>query len=162
VADLATHLCTALLPAAILGYRRVGPIAVGTVLPDLISRVLPMALEAAALRGWPVPNALIVPWGVLHEPIPLALVCVLLASVAVERERREVLIGLWVGCALHLALDLFQDHHGHGYYLLAPLWLGRFEIAAIGSEATVPWAPWLAGLTFVAWAVRHAVGRRPR
>jgi hypothetical protein len=111
------------------------------------------------LRGWPVPNALIVPWGVLHEPIPLALVCVLLASCAVERERREVFFGLVGGCALHLALDLFQDHHGHGYYLLAPLWLGRFEVGWIGSEATVPLAPWLAAATALTWLARRAIGQ---
>jgi len=151
--DLVTHLCTALLPAAFLPQRRyVVVVALGTVLPDLGSRVIPVALDR--LFGSVLPDAFFYPFGILHEPVALVLVCVLLALAFVEEQRRAVFGALILGVALHLGLDVLQDHHGEGYYLLAPLSLGRFELGWMGSEATVKIAGPLILLTALAWAIR--------
>ncbi len=155
MADLVTHLCTVLLPAGILGYRRVGPAAVGVALPDVLARVVPLGLVELVKAGVPLPEAAVAGWGVLHEPIPLALAGFVLVGGVVARERREAGIGLAIGAALHLAVDLLQDHHGRGYFLLAPLSIGRYELGLIGSEATVGVAPWLALATALVWAARR-------
>lgn len=157
--DLVTHLCTALLPAAFLPRSRyVGVVALGTVLPDIGSRVIPIGLDR--LFGSVLPDAVWYPFGVLHEPIALVLTCALLALVFVEEQRRAVFGALMLGCALHLGLDVLQDHHGQGYHLLFPFSWGRFELGWIGSEATVPVAGPLAGVTGLAWGVRWWRDRR--
>ncbi len=160
MADLVTHLCTVLLPAGILGYRRVGPAAVGVALPDLLARVVPLGLVELVKAGIPLPEAVVAGWGVLHEPIPLALAGFVLVGAVVARERREAGIGLAIGAVLHLAVDLLQDHHGRGYFLLAPFSIGRYELGLIGSEATVGVAPWLALVTAVVWAARLRISAR--
>ncbi len=155
MADLVTHLATALLPGALVG-RRIAAVALGTALPDLGARVAPMALEALQQRGLPVPDGLILAFGVLHEPLPLVLLCAVLAGAFAPGVRVPTLLGLWLGCGIHLALDVTQDHHGQGYFLLAPFHLGRYELGWIGSEATVDWAPGLAIATAAAWLARWA------
>jgi hypothetical protein len=159
VADLVTHLATALLPGALVG-RWIAPVAVGVALPDLGARVVPMGLEALQQLGAPIPDGLILSFAVLHEPIPLALVCTTLVAAVARAERRRTLLGLWGGCAVHQALDVLQDHHGQGYYLLAPFSLDRYELGLLGSEATVAWAPWLALATAAAWVGRWALRRK--
>jgi hypothetical protein len=159
VADLVTHLASVLLPAAVVGARRIGPVIVGVGAPDVLARALPMALEAAVHAGVPIPEALILPWGVLHEPIPLALVAVLAAEGMVPADQRAFLRGFALGALAHLGLDVLQDHHGLGYTLLAPFSSARFELGWIGSEATVRWAPGLAAVTALAWIGRWQLDR---
>lgn len=155
MADLVTHLATVLLPAAFVRHRAISIVALGVVLPDLASRVPGEALEKLHELGAPVPSWAVMPWGVTHEPIPLLLVCVLVTLLFRERDRGVVLGALVLGCAAHLGLDLLQDHHGHGYHLLFPLHWGDWELGWLHSEATVAWAPWLASITGVAWAIRR-------
>lgn len=162
MADLVTHLCTVLLPAGVLGYRRVGPAAVGVALPDLLARVVPLGLVELVKAGAPIPEAAVAGWSVLHEPIPLGLAGFVLAGAVVQRERREAAVGLAIGAALHILVDLLQDHHGRGYFLFAPFSIGRWELGLIGSEATVGVAPWLAAATASVWAARIAVERARR
>lgn len=162
MADLVTHLCTALLPGVLVGrWRWVAPTALGTVLPDLGSRVVPLGLEQIG-RLVPLPDVVFWPWGVLHEPVGCVLTAAAIALCFVPRDRRVVLAGLLLGCALHLGLDVLQDHHGEGYALLVPVSLATFELGWIGSEATVGWALPLAGLTGLAWTLRIWADRRPR
>lgn len=152
MADLVTHLCTALLPGAFLRGRALGAVVLGVALPDLISRAPALGLELLDRIGVvPIPDVLLLPWGVYHEPVALLLACGLLSLAFVRRDRAVALIGLIGGCALHLGLDLLQDHHGQGYFLLAPCSLQRFELGLVGSEATVPLALPLALTTSVTW-----------
>lgn len=160
MADLVTHLCSALLPGAFLRGRALGAVVFGTVLPDLISRVPPLALELTERIGvLRVPDALLLPWGIFHEPVALVPACTLLALAFARHDRWLALTGLLGGCALHLGLDLLQDHHGNGYFLLAPCSLERYELGLIGSEATVHIAVPLALVTFVTWST---VGKQRR
>jgi hypothetical protein len=157
VADLVTHLCVVLLPGTLVRSPLVVVVAAGTVLPDALGRAIPLTLDAARRAGAPVPEALIWPWSALHEPFGWALVSVLIATLFVVRQRWPVLCALWLGGALHTALDVLQDHHGQGYLLLAPFTTRTFELGWIGSEATVGVALPLALLTTMAWVLRWIV-----
>jgi hypothetical protein len=155
VADLVTHVCVVLLPGALVRSPLVAAVAVGTVIPDVCGRAVPLALDAVRRAGGPVPESVIWPWAALHEPLGWSLVCVLIAMSFVEHQRWPVLRALWLGGAVHTALDLLQDHHGQGYLLLAPWSLHTFELGWIGSEATVGFAVPLAVLTACAWLLRR-------
>lgn len=157
--DPLTHLCSALLPKALTGGRHVGPFAVGAVIPDFGARLPGIALERLSVRGWPIPDWTMHPWTVLHVPLGAALAAVILALMFPEAERRPVAGWLLAGVAAHFALDVLQFHYEGGYMLLYPVTVTRFECGWIGSEATVPYAPYLAALTLVAWAARLAWNR---
>ena len=157
MADLVTHLCSALLPKAFTGGRHAGPFAIGAVLPDLTARVPAIAFDHLGRRT-DVPEILQNAFDVLHMPVGMIAACVLLAWCFVPEQRGPVLGWLCAGSLLHLAVDLLQDHHGQGYYLLFPLTTWRWELGLIGSEATVAWAPWLALATAVAWGWRWRKG----
>lgn len=165
MADLVTHVCSVLLPGAAFRTRRVGVVALGATLPDLAGRVVPLGLDLLGSHGLPLPEWALWPWSALHEPLGWGLTCGLLALGFVEGGRREAFGLLVAGCALHTLVDVTQDHHGEGYLLLAPLTTRRFELAWIGSEATVPWALPLLAATILAWvpaAVERRLGRTPR
>ena len=138
MADLVTHVCSGLLPAALVWPRAVVPLAIGTVLPDLSGRVPQMALVALDLDVV-LPGRVLWMLDVAHTPVAQALLVGLLAQAF--RDRGRVAGWMLVGVALHFALDVLQDHHGNGYYLLFPASVERWELGWIGSEATVAWAP---------------------
>ena len=152
MADLVTHLCTALLPKALFGGRHTAVFALGTAMPDVVARVPGLAL--GLVLGDAVPEPLIRVVEVAHQPLGSALMCMVAAWVFPQQDRLRAMLCLTAGAWLHLAVDVLQDHQGQGYFLLAPFHLGRFELGCMGSEATVAWAPWLALITAVAWAVR--------
>ncbi|HHO51110.1 MAG TPA: hypothetical protein ENK18_09635 [Deltaproteobacteria bacterium] len=154
MADLVTHLCSALLPGAFLRSAWVPLIGVGTVLPDALGRAVPLALERIQLAGAPLPDEVIWSWGALHGPSGMLLVGPLIALAFVRGQRGPALQALWLGVVLHLSLDVLQFHHGQGYPLLAPLSWATFELGWIGSEATVPLALPLLGITAAAWLPR--------
>ena len=163
MADLVTHVCTGLLPATLLWRRATVPLAIGTVLPDLSGRVPQMGLVAVGLDD-DLPERLLWMLDVAHTPVAQLCLVGLLAQAFRDRLQVGGLLALGVG--LHFALDVLQDHHGNGYYLLFPGTTARWEAGLIGSEATVPWAPWIAVLTLVTLVGRHLVtklvdGRTP-
>ncbi len=156
VADLVTHLCTALLPAVLLSAPRATWLALGAVSPDLAARVPGLALDVIRRLSVPIPSNIEAPFAVMHMPIGILCGAVLAVQVVHVEQRRQALLWLLAGGALHLAVDTLQDHHGHGYFLLFPFSTERYELGWMGSEATVAWAPWLALLTALVWAMRWA------
>lgn len=151
MADLITHLCTGALPAALLAPRAVVPLCVGVTMPDLTGRAPQMLISILDL---PLPNPVIWAFDVLHQPLPQTLLAGLFALAFHPTQQARVFGWTCAGVVLHFLLDVLQDHHGHGYYLAFPLSEVRWELGWIGSEATVPWAPWVLALTVVAWVVR--------
>lgn len=138
MADLVTHMATALLTKAALGTRHTPTLLLGVVLPDLAGRV-PVVLGLAAVNaGLPVPDVLVYGWGVLHLPFGMVPLCFLLAQAFANR--RAAFGNLLAGCLLHLALDLLQFHTGSGYPLLFPFSTWHGELGWIGTEATIPWS----------------------
>jgi hypothetical protein len=113
-----------------------------------------MVMDAVYQSGLPLPRALLFPWAVVHMPVGAGAACLLLAWLFPEADRRRVLAWLLAGAGLHLGADLLQDHHGQGYQLGFPLWMGTFELGWMGPEATVDLAPWFAVVTALAWAGR--------
>jgi membrane-bound metal-dependent hydrolase YbcI (DUF457 family) len=160
VADPLTHLCTALLPMGFVRGGHPALLAVGVSLPDMASRLPSMVLDIVDKKLVPLPDWLIYPWGALHSPIPAATACALIALLFPEDLRRTAFLWLLAGVALHLGFDVLQFHHGEGYQLLFPFSLVKLELGWIGSEATVPVAPWLALLTAAIWAFRGLRDRR--
>ncbi len=163
MADLITHLASGLLPGVVLPRHRAVLLALGTVLPDLGGRVPGIVSEVLSGLGGGLPDGIGVALSIVHTPIGVALLAALMArALAPGPERRWGTALLVLGGWLHLAVDLLQRHpgEGHGYALLAPLSTWRVELGWIGSEATVPWAPWLAGFTVAVWAVRLLAERR--
>lgn len=154
MADLVTHLCSALLPGAFVRSPWVPLIGVGTVLPDALGRAVPLFLERVQLAGIALPDELIWPWGALHGPSGMLLTAPLLALAFVRSQQGPALASLWLGAALHLGLDVLQFHHGQGYPLLAPVSWATFELGWISSEATVPLAWPLLSVTAAAWLPR--------
>lgn len=154
MADLVTHLCSGLLPGALLGAPRAVWLGLGAVLPDLGARVPGLALDLLRRAGLPLPTGLDTPLSVLHMPVGIVCGAVLISALVHPAQRGAAVRWLLAGGLLHLAVDLLQDHHGHGYFLLWPLSSWRYELGWIGSEATVFAAPILAVITALAWALR--------
>jgi len=162
VADLVTHLCSVLLPGALIPHRAVGLAAIGVVLPDALGRALPMTLELGQHVGVTIPDPLVWAFGAFHSPAGLLLTCAALSQSFVRGQRNEAFVALTGGATLHMVVDVLQYHHGRGYALLAPFSWQTFELGLIGSEATVPLALPLLGATALAWAVRGLLAWRRR
>jgi len=162
VADLVTHLCTVLLPGALIPHRATGLAAIGVVLPDALGRVVPMALELAQQAGTGIPDEFVWAFGAFHSPVGILLANATLSQSFQRGLRNEAFVALTLGGALHLLLDVTQFHHGHGYPLLAPVSWQTFELGILSSEATVALALPLLGVTALAWAVRGYLSSRRR
>ncbi len=162
MADLITHLCTALLPTAFVRTRLTIPLTIGVVLPDAAARVPPMAMAWLRRAGVGIPQSFSLAFDALHTPAALLALSVLVAWCFRPDERKLAFIGLFGGSLLHLAVDVLQDHHGMSYHLLFPFSLTRWELGWIGSEDTVLIAGPLAIATAAAWGWRWRQGSRQR
>ena len=147
-------MCTALLFKGLTRGGFVGPMVVGTVLPDLSSRVPTMLLDALVRGGAPIPIQAMYPFAVFHMPIGNLALCALLAFLFRRDQRLRVFGWLWLGSGFHFALDMLQAHHGQGYYMLFPFTTATSELGLFGSEATIPWAPVTVGVTAAVWGWR--------
>ncbi len=124
----------------------------GTVMPDLCSRVPAIGLGYIHVHLARVPTLMTHGWQPLHQPVGLALLAFLTCFLFREAVRPAVFWNLCGGMALHLCLDLLQSHHGAGYLLGFPFSDFAWELGLIGSEATVGWA---IPLSIVAWFVHR-------
>jgi hypothetical protein len=153
VADLLTHGAAAVLVKAGLRGRFIPVFVLGTVMPDLCSRVPAIGLGYVHVHFARVPSLLTHGWQPLHQPVGLVLLAFLTSFLFAETVRTSVFWNLLGGMALHLGLDLLQSHHGAGYLLGFPFSDFAWELGVIGSEATVGWA---IPLSLLAWFVyRH-------
>lgn len=151
MADLVTHLATGLLLKAATRGNHVAALLVGTVLPDLLGRVPGMAVAALRQRGLGLPEAWVYVSEVCHMPAGMVASSLLVASLFVGAERRDVRRNLLGGAFLHLGVDLTQHHLGVGYLLWFPFARGDFELGWIGAEATTPWALPLFAVSAAVW-----------
>lgn len=154
VADLVTHMCTALIFKGLTRGGFVGPMVLGTVLPDLSSRVPTMLVDAAVRAGAPIPLQVMYPFAVLHMPIGNLALCGLLAFLFRRDQRLQLFTWLWIGSLFHFAVDMLQAHHGQGYYMLFPFTTATSELGVFGSEATIPWVPVTVAVTAAVWGWR--------
>ena len=151
VADLLTHVSTALLSKAATRRPHAVLMATGVVLPDMASRMPGILFE---LVGGPGDTPLIVfllGSGLLHTPVGILGTSVLIALCFVESQRVEVFWNLLAGGVLHLGLDVMQTHLSGGYQLWVPLSYEGVELGWISSEFTVWIAPLLFPLSVWAW-----------
>ncbi len=158
MADLVTHLATAFFWKAATRRPHLTSFVLGVALPDLVGRAPVSALQSLHRHGVTAPDRLVEGIAVLHLPLGFVPVTLALALLFEERRRAAVWMNLLGGCSLHLALDLTQHHVGKGYMLLFPFTDWDFELGWIGSEATVPYAPFLLPISLMLWAWRRPKG----
>ncbi|MEW5766337.1 MAG: metal-dependent hydrolase [bacterium] len=145
--DLVTHSGVAYLIYRLLvkrGYLII--FLVGTILPDVITRIPFFLLESKFY--W-----LFHP---LHTPGGITLVCLWLSYFFEEDERKTIFISLWLGSILHLGMDLLQYGIISQHLLLFPFSLRRYEIGLFSSEASMYTIPlWVGLIVVVEWALRN-------
>lgn len=152
--DLITHAALGFLWKRASGKPHIASFVAGNLLPDLLSRLPAMSLNALRDRGLPLPDAAMYLTGPLHMPVGMLLSSYALAFLFPEAERRAVFANLLGGMGLHLAVDLTQFHYGVGCALFYPFTARTYELGWIGSEDTVFFALPLALLTALLWAPR--------
>ena len=151
MADLVTHWALAVLVKACVGYRDVPLFVAGSLLPDLVARVPPMAIELLARPLGGVPPWMSYVWVPVHLPVGMAVLAFVLSMLFPASLRRRVFANLLGGMALHLGVDLLQDHSGVGYQLFFPFWGPPFELGVYGSEDSVWAAPFLGAAALWVW-----------
>ncbi len=140
MADLVTHAASAVLLKSITGWRYPAVFVLGTLAPDIFCRVPAIVFGGIHNNFMALPPVATNIWQPLHQPLGMTLLAYFLCMFFEQPVRKAVFINLLGGMALHLGLDLLQDHHGAGYPLLFPFSQQGFEFGIIGSEATVFWA----------------------
>ena len=158
MADLLTHMGTALLAKATTRGTGTGVFVVGVTLPDLAARLPGMALQELGERGLAIPEPLYHASSVLHQPLGMALLCLLIASFFQGPQQRLVFWNLLGGCLLHLAVDMLQGHVGGGHLLLFPLSTQDYELGWMGTETSVLVAPLLLAAGYGLWRWRDRTG----
>ena len=161
MADLVTHLCSGIIAKAATGRPHVAVFLVGTVAPDLFSRVPSMLLIQAKLRGFSIPDAMIHSFEPLHLPAGMVLLSLCLSMFFRSSERLAVWLNLMGGMLLHLVVDMLQDHHGIGYVIGFPFFEGSLEVGVVSSEASVRWVPVLLLVSFGVTLWRRKKTRLP-
>ena len=137
MADLITHGAAAVLLKAGTSWRYTAVFVLGTVTPDVFSRVPAIALGLVHVHLTPLPVQLLTLWQPMHQPLGMTLLAYVLCHFFSASIRAQVFWNLLGGMALHLGLDLLQGHHGAGYQLGFPLTGDVWELGWIGSESTV-------------------------
>jgi len=163
VPDLLTHtLLNAALPVGTLKPRHLACFVVGGVLPDLASRVpglfIARFLQPLIPEGGPDIDWLIMGHEFLHVPLGV----VLLAGLVGAALPRFLLGGLgrWqiaglllAGAAVHLGVDVMQEHLRPSYRYLFPFSMRPCELGWFSAEASLTWWPWLIPATVASLAV---------
>jgi hypothetical protein len=151
VADLLTHVSTALLVKA--GTRRPYAVllATGVVLPDIGSRMPGILFELIGGRGDLPLVGVLLGSGLFHTPIGILCGSMLIALCFVEAQRKAVFWNLAAGGGLHLGLDVMQGHLTDGYQLWVPLSYEGTDLGWISSEFTVWVAPFVLPLSIWVW-----------
>lgn len=158
MADLVTHGCLALLLKAPTKRRYAATFVLGTMLPDVLSRAPFVALTWLHSEIVELPLWLLYCWVPCHLPVGMLLVALALSQLYGSGQQLRAGLNLLGGMALHLGIDLLQDHLDQGYVLLWPLSDASVELGWIGTEATVFAAPVLLPLTAWVW-LRTGAGR---
>ena len=162
MADLLTHVAAAFLVKGLTRRRYASAFVFGTLAPDLCARVPSIGLQLARdLVGFELPDWVVYAVGVMHLPVGMLLLSWLLALLTQEEQRRLVFWNVLGGMALHMAIDLLQDHQTVGYILFFPVASFPFELGWFGTEASLWVAGPLALLSAWIWNRGRADRRKP-
>ncbi|MCB9758280.1 MAG: metal-dependent hydrolase [Alphaproteobacteria bacterium] len=151
MADLVTHIATALIVKAVTRAPHTGVLVLGVVLPDLAARGPTVVFSRLSLWGASLPDWMVHGFGVLHMPLGFLALTLLVSLAFVPEDRGRAWGQLLAGCALHLGVDLLQFHVGVGYPLLYPFSTWHYELGWMGTEDSVTVAPWLFAASAAAW-----------
>jgi len=150
VADLLTHVSSALLVKSVSQKPHAVLLATGVVLPDLGSRLPGILFDLLGGQGDLPMVELLLGSEIFHTPIGILGAAMLIAICFVESQRVVVFWNILAGGGLHLLLDVMQRHLAGGYQLWVPLSYEGVELGWVSSEATVWLAPFV--LPFSVWA----------
>jgi membrane-bound metal-dependent hydrolase YbcI (DUF457 family) len=130
---LATHVLAAYLVKNAAGIRPLALFLLGTILPDILSRV----------PFFVIPGLF---WAVkaLHSVFVIVLACLLLSYLFPERGRRQAFKILLAGALLHIFLDLFQLSIYPGYMWFFPFSTYAFNLGLFWPEEPLFALPFLA------------------
>ncbi|MFQ5527874.1 MAG: hypothetical protein ACE5GX_16650 [Thermoanaerobaculia bacterium] len=158
MADLLTHLLTAgWLPIRRNREWRLSNVALGALLPDIISNLPIVILRPAAnwlsitVPRW-LPDALTA----FHSPLLFCLLVAWLAALAPKASRMFFFRELSSGGLLHIAIDLLQDHVVPGAYFPGfPISKRPWDLGVFHTEHTLLALPIVALLTLVVYLRSH-------
>ena len=151
MADLLSHGAAAVLVKAGTRWRMVPVFVAGTLAPDMLSRAPAIGLGLVHRHVTELPPIMSYGWDPVHQPVGMVILAYFLCMLFAAEVRRSIFWNLLGGMALHLLVDMLQDHHGVGYLLAYPFSNFIFEFGWVGSEDSVYVAPVLAALA--GWAV---------
>lgn len=159
--DLLTHAAIGAMLRARAPWHSMGWFVLGSVLPDLASRLPVLGLvNASSAFGLTVSLPLLEGLSVCHTPLPYLLLCWLVALLVPRAHRAVAWWNLSAAGLLHLALDATQQHLQGGYMLLFPLSITRWELGWVQAETSLKVLPLLAVAVGVVLGVRWWRGRR--
>ena len=151
MADLLTHAAVGYIIARpIRDPRARALVMAGTALPDVIYRVLVFGTRSSTWYA-----------EITHSPLPLILICALIAMLFSPPLRRRAFWGLLIGSATHVLLDMGKNYLGHGVILWAyPFSMDRVEFGLYHNEQTIFFMPF-AVLAIAMTEIIVRVIRRP-
>lgn len=126
--DLVTH-SLFVYPAKKMWPNRLIFILIGSILPDLLGRILGVFITNSPIIGWYQT--------VVHTPLSLILVTYSLSFFFSQKERKTIFLFLLLGISSHLFLDLFQKTYTIGYLWFFPLSFSSFQIPLIWADDTI-------------------------
>ncbi len=161
--DLLTHAAVGSMLGVAARRRVLVWLVVGSVLPDVISRLPGLAMALASrTTGLPVSYELLQAVGLGHVPLAVLAVCLIIALLLPAPVRSAAFLGLTSGALVHLALDTAQAHLVGGYMLLYPFSTRLFELGLMDAEASLDLLPWTMALAAAALGLRRVIRSRWR
>lgn len=126
---------------------------VGTILPDVLSRIPAFFLAGCYRCSWFV--------AVIHSPLTLILFVLLLSLLF--KKPLKALLSLFFGMLFHLFLDTFQRHLGGGYYWFFPVSFKAQELGLFWPETSLYFIPPLICLALFIYGLElYLCGRQAR
>ena len=132
--DLATHSIVTILVQRATGKKLALLIVViGTIIPDILSRVPVILFYKLEWLGVP-----------FHAPIPLLVLAYFVSLLFQEQSRPLIFASLISGMGIHLFLDMLQWHIAEeNYYWLYPFSRFQYELGLIDTNTLFLFLPFL-------------------
>ncbi|MDD5675133.1 MAG: metal-dependent hydrolase [Chitinivibrionales bacterium] len=132
--DLATHIALGLGVGAVINNRRIiPPLLLGTVLPDVCSRIPSILYDKVYWYA-----------EACHTPFVMLLWCYLLSLFFKTGVRKTMFLWMYVGVIIHLVPDALQRHVAHGYFWFFPFSWYDPHGGFFWSEDSMVFVPFLA------------------
>lgn len=126
--DLISHTLF-ILPSKRRFPTRLIYLLIGSILPDLLGRILGVFISDTPIIGWYQT--------VVHTPFSLVLFSYSLSFLFPEKERKTIFSFLLIGISSHIFLDIFQKNIGTGYLWFFPFSFSSFQVPLIWPDESI-------------------------